>query len=134
MGAGRTIVWVTVIASGLLAGCQTTQREQAGPPPNDERIRMITASYRQADPNVRLAVVTATLPDAKLAAATSDSAADFKDDAVVLFIDANEHTIAHGNVVRVVEDSVHIKYEPESLETGGRAPREGDVAVHILEK
>jgi hypothetical protein len=72
-------------------------------------------------------LVIATRPQDALAAIGEVKGADFQVNQVVTFIDSNQKVLTTGTVVRILPDSVHVRYvDPDG---DGRAPRIGDVMV-----
>lgn len=121
--------WFGLFLTLSIIGCQapapTTQPAPtvAGP----EEIERIRASYKAQNPHVDVGVVQDVLPAENLAAVGDVNVANYKNGDVVCFIDATTAPLVCGQVVRVTENQVHVKYEDPV--TGKRAPMRGDLGV-----
>jgi hypothetical protein len=122
---------------GLIVGCQPAPKPVtvAPPPPaSEEDIAAVQADLQQQDPSVRTGSVTSVRPEDNLAAVTlspsnNSAAAKIKVGDTFTFVDSKQDPQANGSVVSEENDSLLvISYVPAP---NGRAPKEGDIAVHL---
>lgn len=120
-----------VVAVGLTAGCRP-KAPPAGPqlpPPADAQlVQDLRQSYQRIHPGTRVGLVTAVAEDVTLAAVGDIDLKSFRYGDILTFIDSNEKPVANGTVVNITDDALHVKYSPVP---GGRAPRQGDLAVSL---
>jgi hypothetical protein len=121
--------WIALVFTLSLVGCQapapTTQ-----PAPTiatADQLERIRATYKQQNPKVDVGVVQDVLPDKSLAAVGDVDVTTFKNGDIVCFVDVNIQPLCCGQVVRITEHQVHVKYEAPG--DGHRAPMQGDIAV-----
>ena len=121
---------ICVMGMGLLAGCQRKAAEpvvvEPPPPPRlDEDVR---ARYQKLYPDSHIGRVIATLPGERLAAIAELPVKQYTKGDALTFIGA-EGTLVSGEVVAVVQDTLHVRYaEPAA---GQRGPVVGDLAVRF---
>jgi len=124
----------------LIAGCQSAPKEVAAPlppPASEEQSTNVQAEMQERDPNSRTGLVTQVRPDDELAAVTLSAPVEGKAENkitvgdVFTFVDSRENPLASGKVISIDGDLVVISYLPAA---DGRAPREGDIAVHLSTK
>ena len=123
---------VIFVFTVLLAGCASTNSESSSAMPasaaDAETVARIRDKYNRAYPESRVGVVITTLKDQPFAAVGElPSISDFQLNQVVTFIDRSERLLTTGTVVRILPDSVHVRYDPPPRH--GRAPRRGDIMV-----
>jgi hypothetical protein len=111
------------------AGCRP---KNAPPPPaprpaSSATVQQIRASYARAYPESRVGVVIAALPEESLVAVGEVRGGDFRENQVVTFLDSDQRMLTTGTVVRLLEDSIHVRYDAPQRD--GREPRVGDVMV-----
>jgi hypothetical protein len=94
--------------------------------PSEQDVASIRARYQRMNPDNRVGVVTAVLPQSKLAAIGDLPLQDFAIGDVLTFIDAREQPFNTGVVVNATASALHVKYDASR-----RAPREGDLAVRL---
>jgi hypothetical protein len=113
-----------------LAGCARTQRPAEPPPPaNQDRAMALRQRLLSENPNVQAGIVTAVLPEQRLAAVSDLDVSKFRPGLVVTFVDSQGNPLVAGEVVRTTSDSVHIKYHEPAADR--RAPQKGDLAVRV---
>jgi len=112
-----------------LSGCQPAS-ESIAPPVTAAQLAHLRDSYRKADPEARVGVVTAVLPSRNLAAVGSVPVADFTPGDVVTFMDSSGRVLVLGTVEAVNANSLTVKYEKP--DPASRAPMAGDVAVRAI--
>jgi hypothetical protein len=124
----------------FIAGCQPAPKPVAAPlppPATDEQASNVQAEIQEQDPNARTGLVTLVRPQDELAAVTLSAPAEGKADNKIkvgdtfTFIDSEQNSLANGTVVSIDGDLVVISYLPSA---DGRAPKEGDIAVHLSMK
>jgi hypothetical protein len=112
-----------------LSACQPAS-EPIAPPVTPAQLAHLRESYRKADPEARVGVVTTVLPGSNLAAVGSVPVADFTPGDVVTFMDSNGKVLVLGTVEAVNANSLTVKYEKPDPKS--RAPMAGDVAVRAI--
>lgn len=116
---------VAMLMLGVVAGCHY---KKSGPTPlSPETVQQIRQSYAAVDPNARVGIVIAALPEKGLVAVGDVAVADFKEGDVIVFIDGNRQVIAAGKVVATTADAIHVSYD--LADPKGREPGVGDLAV-----
>jgi hypothetical protein len=113
----------------VLVGCrQTPQPSAPQAAPSPQRAAAIREQLMQQAPNMLIGDVVEVYPQAQLAAVSNAAVERFHDGDVVTFLNAEKEPVATGQVVRIVGDQLHIRYEPAQ---NGRPPQQGDLAVRI---
>ena len=112
---------------GVAVGCHHQKKQLAAEPASPQTIQEIRQSYKSVDPNARVGVVIATLPQKGLVAVGDVAVADFKAGDVLVFVDSQRHIIAAGKVVAKTADALHVSYD--ITVTDQREPQVGDLAV-----
>jgi hypothetical protein len=120
----------------FLVGCQSTPKSTAPPlppPATEDQAVSVQSEFQERDPNARTGLVTQVRPQEQMAAVALEAKTDnkIKVGDVFTFIDSRQNPIANGQVVSMDGDIVVISYLPLS---DGRAPKEGDIAVHLSMK
>ena len=91
-------------------------------------LQAVRDRYDRAYPQSRVGVVIATLRDEPLAAvAEIPRDVEFQPGEIATFIDGRGRVLTTGTVVRVLPDSIHVRFARPPRD--GRAPRRGDVAL-----
>jgi hypothetical protein len=114
----------------LMSGCASENGKggsKAPQPASGAELAKIRAAYSRAYPESRVGLVIASRPQDRLVAVGDVKGADFEVNQVVTFIDSTQQVLTTGTVVRVLPDSVHIRYGDPDRD--GREPRVGDVMV-----
>jgi hypothetical protein len=120
-----------VLVAAVMVGCRAqSKKDAAAAPATMEQVSQIRAEFQQADPTVRVGLVSAVKADDHLAAVSDIVPTDFREGSPITFIDSQRNPIAHGKVVRVLENLIVVHYDQPAQ--GGREPREGDLAVKVL--
>jgi hypothetical protein len=135
MTPAKTISRLAAIVMGIalvVAGCASTSGDSSDAMPasaaDAATVQRVRDKYSRAYPESRVGVVIAVLKDQPFAAVGElPSTEDFQLNQVVTFIDRSERVLTTGTVVRILPDSVHVRYDPPLR--GGRAPRRGDIMV-----
>jgi hypothetical protein len=124
----------------FLAGCQSGTKPVAAPLPpaaTEEQAINVQAELQEHDPNSRTGLVTQVRPEDALAAVTLSAPAEGKADNkikvgdIFTFVDSTENPLANGKVINIDGGLIVISYLPSA---DGRAPKEGDIAVHLSMK
>lgn len=114
----------------LISACaaESGKRGSKAPrPASGAEVAKIRAAYSRAYPESRVGVVIASRPQDRLVAVGEVKGADFQVNQVVTFIDSKQQVLTTGTVVRILPESVHVRYgDPDR---NGREPRIGDVMV-----
>ncbi|MEO6435433.1 MAG: hypothetical protein ABIP55_06680 [Tepidisphaeraceae bacterium] len=124
------LVTLIVAAAFCTGGCGPMKKGTPKPAPrpaSSATVEQIRAAYTRAYPESRVGVVIAARPQDNLVAVGEVKGTDFRDNQVVTFIDSDQQLLATGSVVRMLDDSIHVRYEKPAR--GGREPRVGDVMV-----
>jgi hypothetical protein len=136
MNPTKTLTGLAAIAFVLaLGGCGPMDRSGTGPgdrmpasAADPQTVQRIRDKYFRAYPESQVGVVIATLDDEPFAAVGELPApSNLRENEVVTFLDRHERVLTTGTIVRILPDSVHVRYD--SPPRGGRAPRRGDVMV-----
>ena len=132
LGKPFSCLSVSFLFAALLTGCASTNGGSSSAMPasaaDAETVARIRDKYSRAYPESRVGVVIATLKDQPFAAVGElPSTSDFQLNQVVTFIDKSERLLTTGAVVRILPDSVHVRYDAPPRH--GRAPRRGDIMV-----
>lgn len=117
------LAMATVLACSMLVGCKSTREAN----PDISAARQLRQSYTAVDPNAKVGLVIAVLPEKGLAAVGDLPVADFFRGDVLVFVDPAQKIIAAGTVVEKTADALHVKYDLTTPK--GRAPQVGDLAV-----
>ena len=128
--AAAAAAWMALACA--CTGCRSTGTSSAdGMPPtaaDAATVQGIRDRYTRAYPESRVGVVIATLPSERLVAVGElPDPAKLRTTEVVTFIDGRGRVLTTGTIVRVLPDSVHVRYARPPR--GGRAPARGDVAL-----
>ena len=121
-----------LLTAALLAGCAAKRppaRDPEAAAASEETVRMIRQSFQQADPDARVGVVLATLPESRLAAVGDVDVKEFHEGDAITFIDTMQRPLVNGRVLEITNSQLNVKYENPGR--GERAPREGDLAVRF---
>lgn len=123
-------VGVAVIGAGFLAGCQArvTEEPVVEPPPPARLPDDARERYQKLYPDAQIGRVIATLPGERLAAVADVPVQQFRRGDALTFIGA-EGTLVSGEVVAVVQDTLHVRYTAPEGER--RAPVVGDLAIRF---
>lgn len=122
-----------ILACMSVAGCQGPA-EPAPPAPTPvmdaNALEQLRAQLRSENGEVVVAGVTRVLPSDDYLAVAGVNPSDFVVGTPVSVIDANRATLAHGNVVAIVNDEVHIRFTT----VGARRPQAGDAVIPFPRK
>ena len=118
----RHLTLTTLVGLALLAGC--THKHQGAI--DTTAVQQIRESYTRVDPNAKVGLVVAMLPEKGLAAVGDVPVADFQVGDVLVLMDTKQQIIGAGHVVAKTDDALHISYD---VTAKGRAPQVGDIAV-----
>lgn len=111
-----------LIGSALVLGCAHKKSATA----DQSAIQQIRQNYAQVDPNAKVGLVIAVLPDKALAAIGDIPVADVQVGDTLVLLDAKQQIIGAGKVVAKTQDAIHVSYD---VTAKGRAPEVGDLAV-----
>jgi len=122
-----------VLVAAALFGCEP-KKPPAPPPPRVEPaspqvVDSLRAMYRRQYPNCEVGQVVATRASDRLAAVSGVDVSKITENQIVTFIDAHQNTLASGVVVRVLPDSVHVRYDPAP--DTNHQPAVGDIMVRF---
>src|SRR4051794_6010205 len=122
--------FAAVIVFSCLGGCRSANEAASGkpaPPPSQQQASEIRQQLMAEDPNALVGEVVEVLPESQMAAVGDVDVNRFKVHDTLVFIDAAKQPQSTGEVLRIVNGQLHVRYEP--LHKGKRAPRNGDLAV-----
>ena len=111
---------------GVVVGCHH-KKQVAAEPVSPQAVQEIRQSYKSVDPNARVGVVIAILPQKGLVAVGDVAVADFKEGDVLVLMDSQRHIIAVGKVVAKTAEALHVSYDITGADQ--REPQVGDLAV-----
>jgi hypothetical protein len=124
-------ICVTVVCAS--AGCNSANRDrasganaQAASATDAQRVQAIRDKYARAYPDSRVGVVSAALKGEPFVA-VGELPGDLRENEAVTFIDTRGQILTTGTIVRVLPDTIHVRYAKPPR--NGRAPRPGDVAL-----
>jgi hypothetical protein len=122
---------LSVALVALAGGCASKSKPDGEklPPPSAQDAAAVRERFMRATPQARVGVVAAVSPETHLAAVGDLPLQDFAIGDVLTFIDAAEKPFNNGTVVNASSQYLHVRYE-----TDRRAPRVGELAVHIRER
>jgi hypothetical protein len=128
----RFVAAASIALIVCLSGCAATNENSNSAMPasaaDAQTVQRIRDKYARAYPESRVGVVIAVLKDEPFAAVGDlPSTSGFQLNQIVTFIDRSERVLTTGTVVRILPDSVHVRYDPPKR--GGRGPRRGDIMV-----
>lgn len=117
----------------LLAGCAAPPPPPPPPPATSFDIFQLQSDLQRHDPGARAGSVMRVRQDQNLAAVTMAAGSGSSKQAVkvddpITFTDSTQAPVANGTVVNIEGGLIIVKY---TATTGGRAPQEGDIAVHL---
>jgi len=131
----KTIPCLAAVLTFALSGCGPLNGD--GTSSNDampasaadaQTVQSIRDKYFRAYPESQVGVIIAMLKDEPLAAVGDlPSTANLRENLIVTFLDRDERVLTTGTIVRVLQDSVHVRYDPPPR--SGRTPRRGDIMV-----
>jgi hypothetical protein len=126
----RWLHWVALCVLGaiMVGGCSPKQEEEPAPtaaPMSDDAL----AAYRRKHPEALIGRVMAVLPEHRLVSVGDVSVVDFKRGDTVVFLGASDQQLTTGEVVNIVKERIHVKYNDPS--SGGRAPQVRDLVVRF---
>ncbi len=118
-----------VVLAGLIAGCMHKPAEEPIITADPGMFARVRADLQRMDPNAHIGQVTEVSPAENRVAVGSIVTDGLKDGDIVTFMDGAEKSIATGKIIRVLPDSIHVKYDAPPV--GGRVPVEGDIAIRF---
>jgi hypothetical protein len=129
------IAVVMAVFMACVCGCRSTNEQRPGeagaskpaPAPSEQQASEIRQQLMAADPNVLIGEVLDVVPESQMAAVGNVDASRFKVHDVLVFIDGAKQPQSTGEVQRIANGQLIVRYEP--LQKGNRAPRLGDLAV-----
>ncbi len=125
----------SILSCGLLlslahiAGCAPKVVPVIVEPPiaGPDKVTELRESIQKSKPGSRVGQVVATF---ELYAAVSEiPVKDVKIGDTLTFLDATGNPINNGTIARIVEETLHVKFDP----TGKRPVQKGDIAVWLKE-
>jgi len=126
---------LAVFAILMLMGCQsspqqTTPTVQPAPPPaplTEWDFAAIKNSYLKANPQLKIGMVTAVLPNAHLLAVGRINMRDYSVNDVVSIVDSAGTTITMGKIEAIEHNRLEVRYQPP--QNGQRDPGPGDLSI-----
>jgi hypothetical protein len=114
------IAMLALIGSAAAFGCKHASSV------DQSAVNQIRQNYQAADPNAKVGVVIAVLPESGLIAVGDIRVADLKVNDTLVLLTPKQKIIGAGKVVALTADAAHVTYD---VTANGRAPQIGDVAV-----
>jgi hypothetical protein len=126
------ILAIALSASLFLTGCASRKKQVADPsyPATANMLSQVRLHAQHADPAARVGLVTDAEPKNRLVAVSDINPADFAVNQNVAFVDSRENALTSGTVVRILSNSIHVRYDPPTR-VGARAPRQGDIMIRF---
>jgi len=121
-------VWLCLLGAIVAGGC-TRKAEEEPPPPPPAIGEDAIAAYRKKHPEALIGRVMAVLPEHKLVSVGEVPVVDFKRGDAVVFLGTSDQKLTSGEVVNIVGERLHVKYEDPPA--GGRAPQVRDIVVRF---
>ncbi len=130
----RTTRWagLLVLTCVMATGCREQQADQAPtiepqPTPVTDQMRQRIASLA---PDALVGTVIAVLPEERMAAVGQIPVNQFRRGDVLTFLGEDRpEPITHGTVVDIVNDTLHVEYQP--VKPDSREPAAGDLAIRF---
>jgi hypothetical protein len=122
--------WMLTLAAGaMLVGCQANKTAvSTAPAVDDATYAALKSEFEAVRPGSLVGRVIKVAPAENAAEIADLPAGQFRAGEVLLFIDAQQNSLAYGTVFLTTPETVMVKY---TVEEGGRAPVVGDVAVRL---
>ncbi len=126
------ILSIALFASLLLTGCATRKKQAADPtfPATANMLTQVRMHAQHADRAARVGLVTDADSKSRLVAVSDINPADFAVNQNVSFVDPRESALTSGTIVRILSNSIHVRYDPPTR-SGARAPRQGDIMIRF---
>ena len=119
---------VAVSGCGPMTGDGTEADAMPASAADPQTVQNIRDKYFRTYPESQVGVVVETLDDMPLCAvAELPAPTNMREREVVTFLDRNERVLTTGTIVRILPDSIHVRYDTPPR--GGREPRRGDIMV-----
>ena len=118
-----------VLFAGLIVGCANKPAAEPVVVADSMTFARVRDDVMRMDPKARIGQVSEVSPDENRAAVSDITTEGLKDGDIVTFLDGNQKPLTTGKIIRVLPDSIHVKYDAP-LE-GGRVPIVGDLAVRF---
>jgi hypothetical protein len=137
------LLMVPAMGSGLLTGCASEPVKQTPPPApvilpaSPDQASNISSDFTKIDPTAKVGRVSASDPSAMMVAVSGIPTDAVKKGESIQFLDGRSNCFANGTIVNVDKTTdlaipfLIVDYTPTP---GGRAPRNGDLAVYIPAK
>jgi uncharacterized lipoprotein YajG len=124
-------IFSIALSTLLLVGC-ANKKKITDPtyPATANMLAQVRAHAQRVDPSARVGLVTDSDPRNKLVAVSDINPADFAIDQNVSFVDSRENALTSGTVVRILPNSIHVRYDSPTR-TGAHAPRQGDIMIRF---
>jgi hypothetical protein len=121
-----------VVISGLLLGCQQTKSTPSasvGTSTGGQTLQGVRASFQAANPNSRVGVVNAVLPNRHLVSIADLPLNEIQEGDVLSILNEQGRDLVEGEVLKKTDRWVQVRYM--DLPAGQRDPRPGDLAAWI---
>ncbi|MEA2734270.1 MAG: hypothetical protein QOE14_721 [Humisphaera sp.] len=135
MKLATKLIFIAALAS-IPTGCGPIDHEEAssgGLPAgaaDAQTVQNVRERYSRAYPESRVGVVIETLSSKPFAAVGElPATSELRETQTVTFLDGRERILTTGTIVRILPDTIHVRYDPPRR--GGRAPRRGDIMVFV---
>src|SRR5579884_550977 len=121
-----------VVAAGLLVGCQQmhgTPSASVNTSSSGQTVQGVRASFQAANPNSRVGVVNAVLPNRHLVSVADLPLNEIQEGDVLSILNEQGRDLVEGEVIKKTDKWVQVRYM--DLPSGARDPRPGDLAAWI---
>jgi hypothetical protein len=117
-----------VLLSGVIVGCTPVQHSGEGAEmTSNDQVNVVRQRLMAQDPNIRVGVINGVLSNDRLVSVTDIKASEFIVGERLVFADINARPIGTGKIVRIFDDTLHVK-----ADEGSTLPQVGDLAISGL--
>ena len=129
--SSSTLILSLALAGMMGSGCANKSKSDGAklPPPSAQDAAAVRERFMRTNPQARVGIVAAVSPELHMVAVGDVPLQDFAIGDVITFIDPAEKPFNTGTVVNASSQYLHVRYEKDR-----RAPRVGELAVHIRER
>jgi hypothetical protein len=128
------VAFVAVLVSLVTCGCSpvngdgSSSSAMPASAADAQTVQRIREKYFRAYTESQVGVVIATLQgEPFVAVGELANPASMHENEIVTFLDRSERVLTTGTIVRILPDSIHVRYD--AAPRSGRTPRRGDVMV-----
>ena len=127
LGTSVLLCGVMIGVGSMTSGCQSAKKDPEAQMATPDKVAALRDSIQKAQPVAQLGQVIATITDPPYTAVSDLPLQEVKEGQTITFVDIQGNPVNNGTVMKVVGDSVHVKYD----KAGKRPPQKGDLAVWL---